>query len=433
MPRTRLPAPSAMRTDAFWGYSRRNTFACAREGWCDRPPDRQARRQAAAAGAAGCGRRGLRARRADEHLLQPAGERRDDHALHAPGGARGCAHALRLRDARGARGLPPAHPHLRRRRAHRARRALRAVGRRPRAIGRAAGGRAPHQDSRHRQEDRRAPAARAARQARRRPPAGGRRKSERCAQRLARARLQREGGPRRGEGSGPRRGGRRGHPRRAQGPRQVLTDRPIRPVGRVAKMQQTRAKAMKTGRFVRICTPGSGRWLRLLIARKERDFDQQSTGKRRDQMNKKWIAAMLGSAAMAVSAGAVAQQADTGWYVGASIGQSDRDIDKDTAWKFSLGYQLNRNLSVELGYTNLGEVSAGGVDVEATGWEVIGLYKFPVANQFSIYGLAGIAMVEAEARFLGGTVSDDSTELTFGVGAHYDFSRTMGRRVRAQR
>jgi len=150
-------------------------------------------------------------------------------------------------------------------------------------------------------------------------------------------------------------------------------------------------------------------------------------------MNKKWIAAMLGSAAMAVSAGAVAQQADTGWYVGASIGQSDLDIDKDTAWKFSLGYQLNRNLSVELGYTNLGEVSEGGVDVEATGWEVIGLYKFPVANQLSIYGLAGIAMVEAEASFLGVTVSDDSTELTFGVGAQYDFSRNMGLRAQWQR
>src|SRR5688572_12937014 len=157
-----------------------------------------------------------------------------------------------------------------------------------------------------------------------------------------------------------------------------------------------------------------------------------STGRRGHTMNKKWFAAMLGAAAMTLSAGAMAQQ-DTGWYVGASIGQSDLDIDKDTAWKFSLGYQLNRNLSVELGYTNLGEVSAGGVDVEATAWEVIGLYKFPVGNQFSIYGLAGIAMVEAEASFLGVTASDDSTELTFGVGAQYDFSRNLGIRAQWQR
>jgi opacity protein-like surface antigen len=153
--------------------------------------------------------------------------------------------------------------------------------------------------------------------------------------------------------------------------------------------------------------------------------------------NKKWIVAMLGAAAMAVSAGAVAQQADTGWYVGASIGQSDLDIDKDTAWKASIGYQMNRNLSVEVGYTNLGEVSETVLGVtasaEATAWEVIGLYKFPVANQFSVYGLAGIAMAEVEARAGGVTVSDDSTELTFGVGAQYDVSRNLGVRAQWQR
>lgn len=154
-------------------------------------------------------------------------------------------------------------------------------------------------------------------------------------------------------------------------------------------------------------------------------------------MKKKVLAAMLGAAAMTLSAGAMAQQADTGWYVGASIGQSDLEIDKDTAWKVSAGYQLNRNLSVELGYTNLGEVSETVLGVtasaEATAWEVIGVYKFPVANQFSIYGLAGIAMVEAEATALGVTASDDSTELTFGVGAQYDFSRNMGVRAQWQR
>jgi OOP family OmpA-OmpF porin len=142
---------------------------------------------------------------------------------------------------------------------------------------------------------------------------------------------------------------------------------------------------------------------------------------------------MLGAAAMAVSAGAMAQQADTGLYVGAMIGQSDLDIDEDTAWKASVGYQINRTFAVELGYTNLGEVSLGNSDVEATAWEVIGLAKFPVANQFSIYGLAGIAMTKVEGRLLGVPFDDDSTELTFGVGAQYDFSRNMGVRAQWQR
>lgn len=154
-------------------------------------------------------------------------------------------------------------------------------------------------------------------------------------------------------------------------------------------------------------------------------------------INKKWLAAMVGAAAMTLSAGAMAQQADTGWYAGASFGQSDLDIDKDTAWKIFGGYQLNRNLSVELGYTNLGEVSEGvgplRVSAEATAWEVIGVYKFPVANQLSLYGLAGIAMTEVDVEFLGVSASDDSTELTFGFGAQYDFSRNVGLRAQWQR
>jgi OOP family OmpA-OmpF porin len=150
-------------------------------------------------------------------------------------------------------------------------------------------------------------------------------------------------------------------------------------------------------------------------------------------MKKKWLAAMLGAAAMTLSAGALAQGMDTGWYVGGSIGQADLDIDEDTAWKISGGYQLNRNFSVELGYTNLGEVSVGPVEVEATAWEVIGVGKLPVANQLSVYGLIGIAMVEAEASFMGISASDDSTELTFGVGAQYDFSRNVGLRAQWQR
>ncbi len=53
--------------------------------------------QEPAAGAGRGGRRRLRSRRADEHLLQPARDGRDGDAAHAPRGARGRAHPLRLR------------------------------------------------------------------------------------------------------------------------------------------------------------------------------------------------------------------------------------------------------------------------------------------------------------------------------------------------
>ena len=149
---------------------------------------------------------------------------------------------------------------------------------------------------------------------------------------------------------------------------------------------------------------------------------------------RRWIVALLGSAAMAASSVALAQRtaaADTGWYVGAAIGQND-DFDDEMAWKFTGGYQVNRNVAVEFSYSMLGERSPGfGVSAEASAFEVIGLYKFPVANQISLYGLLGLARIEVEATVPGlGTRTDDSTELTLGFGAQYDVSRNLG--IRAQ-
>ena len=56
--------------------------------------------------------------------------------------------------------------------------------------------------------------------------------------------------------------------------------------------------------------------------------------------------------------------------------------------------------------------------------------KFPVADKFSIYGLAGLAMIETEVEAFGVSEKDDSTELTFGIGVQYDFTPKLG--VRAQ-
>ncbi|HEY9530650.1 MAG TPA: outer membrane beta-barrel protein, partial [Burkholderiales bacterium] len=47
--------------------------------------------------------------------------------------------------------------------------------------------------------------------------------------------------------------------------------------------------------------------------------------------------------------------------------------------------------------------------------------------------LLGIAMVEAEVSVGGVSADDDSTELTFGVGAQYDVSRNLGIRAQWQR
>lgn len=149
---------------------------------------------------------------------------------------------------------------------------------------------------------------------------------------------------------------------------------------------------------------------------------------------KRWIAAMFGAAAMLGCGGALAQkQSDTGWYAGASLGRADLGPDDDTALKIFGGYQINRSFAVEFGYSDFGDVTVGNNGVNASAWELTGLGKFPLGNQFYVYGLAGLAKIKAETTVSGLRVSDDSTELTFGFGLQYDFSPKVGGRLQWQR
>lgn len=159
--------------------------------------------------------------------------------------------------------------------------------------------------------------------------------------------------------------------------------------------------------------------------------------------------AVLGIAgAIAFSGAAVAQ--DTGFYAGLSLGQSTADDactgvsgpgiscdDKDTAWKILGGYQFNRHFAVELGYTDLGEVSASGpggsVSVESSAFEVVAVGMMPIADKFSIYGKLGVYRGETDASAPGVSISESTTDLTFGIGARYDFTRNLGVRAEWQK
>jgi len=144
-------------------------------------------------------------------------------------------------------------------------------------------------------------------------------------------------------------------------------------------------------------------------------------------MNKNWMVSMLGAAALAVSAGAYAQQpATTGFYIGAEVGNTDLDgADDDIGFKLLGGYQFHRNIAAELGYGML--YDKGGAEVTAI--ELVAVGMFPIANQLSIIGKLGFANVDVEVA----GASDDKTELTWGLGVQYDFSRNLGVRALFQR
>ena len=137
-------------------------------------------------------------------------------------------------------------------------------------------------------------------------------------------------------------------------------------------------------------------------------------------MIKKWLVAALGTAAMVVSAAALAQkQATPGFYVGGEVGSFEADDESDTAFKILGGYQINRNIAAEFAYGQL--LDKGGVEI--TAWELSGIYSFPLGNKFSIFGRLGFAMWDADAGAAG---SDDGTDLLFGAGVQYDLTNKLG-------
>src|SRR5437868_7245715 len=157
----------------------------------------------------------------------------------------------------------------------------------------------------------------------------------------------------------------------------------------------------------------------------------------------------VGIAAATLGLPAAAQTPNNGFYVGGGFGQSKAKDwcanaggiscdDRDTAWKAFGGYQFNRNFAAELGYTNLGEfkASAGGLtdNAKASAWELSALAAWPFMNQFAVYGRLGAyrANVKEETNF-GGNFEHSNTDLTYGLGAQYDFTRNLGLRVEGQR
>jgi OmpA-OmpF porin, OOP family len=168
---------------------------------------------------------------------------------------------------------------------------------------------------------------------------------------------------------------------------------------------------------------------------------------------KRTLAVFLGAGALALSQASFAQ--DMGWYVGATFGQSkfkqfcsdtagpgaDCD-DKDKAIRILGGYQLNRVLAAEVGYSQLGKAKASvpGASVEnkASVWELDGIAALPIGSAFSIYGKGGVYHGETKATFSSTAFGSNenkvsNTAFTYGAGVRFDFMRNLALRAEYQR
>jgi OOP family OmpA-OmpF porin len=74
-----------------------------------------------------------------------------------------------------------------------------------------------------------------------------------------------------------------------------------------------------------------------------------------------------------------------------------------------------------------------GGKLEVTGFNVAAIGSYPVTEEFSVFGKIGLFIWDAEANDTTGGVpfsgKEDGTDLSFGVGIGYQFTRNLGLRA----
>ncbi|HEY2336440.1 MAG TPA: outer membrane beta-barrel protein [Burkholderiales bacterium] len=148
---------------------------------------------------------------------------------------------------------------------------------------------------------------------------------------------------------------------------------------------------------------------------------------------------------------------DSGWLVGGSIGQSKFKTDcsgascddTDTAFRVFGGYMFNKNWGAELGYADLGKLTATGTvtgvsvtaDRKSTAWDLVAVGMLPFAEKFNGYAKVGMYMADTKlsgtASAFGATASSSSSksnsDLTYTLGLGYDFNKNLGVRAEWQK
>jgi hypothetical protein len=138
--------------------------------------------------------------------------------------------------------------------------------------------------------------------------------------------------------------------------------------------------------------------------------------------------------------------ADSGFYVGASVGNGtisadvpdvsqggDFNFDEDDfAWKAYGGYNFDLaviDLGIEGGYVDLGSPSGTflgqNVEISATGWDAFGLAGIEL-GPVGVFVKAGVISWDADiiadvAGFGSITDSDDGTDPAYGAGLRFSF------------
>jgi OOP family OmpA-OmpF porin len=182
---------------------------------------------------------------------------------------------------------------------------------------------------------------------------------------------------------------------------------------------------------------------------------------------KKNMLAIMTIAGLSATSSAMADEHS--WYVSIGIGEAtgsgaqttadqtatgggatgfSSSLSQPTTYKLHVGYQFNKYLAVEGGYigsNNQNYAATGGnlaapatTSIGINGWNLVAVGILPVADKFSLLGKVGISSMQESMDPLTTafsttgavtTVTGHKTDVTYGVGAKYDFTDSIFARV----
>jgi OOP family OmpA-OmpF porin len=138
----------------------------------------------------------------------------------------------------------------------------------------------------------------------------------------------------------------------------------------------------------------------------------------------------IAAAAALTLAASVAFAAPTGVYAGGDIGSTRADSQDLNSSKASyggfVGYGVNDNIAVELGYRRLGEWDkANGNEATINQTHLSVVASVPLKDQFSVYGRIGYNKLNGAAETSSGAL--------YGIGVGYDVNPRVFTRLEVQK